>query len=153
METVFQYQIPALHPLAVHFPVGLLVAALPVSLLWLVGGDRLWRRVATVLLLLGGAGAAFAYLTGEAMHEMSEEVPIVEELVELHEDLALATLIAAIVIVLAALAVEIRRRSLPRDSADPIVLRFVGFVCVLVVSALVLFTGHVGGVMVWGVAH
>ena len=153
METVLQYEIPVLHPLAVHFPIALLSAAAGFSLVWLLSGARLWRRLAAALMVVGSVGAAFAYLTGETVRDLSEDIPIVEELVELHETVALATLWVAVAMAISALFVEWVRRAAPTGTTDPLPLRIALFAGFVAVAALVLFTGHVGGLMVWGVAR
>ncbi len=153
METVLQYEIPALHPLAVHFPIALLIAAFVVCAIWLATGGRLWRRSTAVLLLAGAMGSAFAYFTGEAMYEMSEDIPVVDELIELHETLALVTLWIAVLLSLGALVLEYLGRSAPDDAIDPVAMRLTAFVCLLVVALVVAATGHVGATMVWGVAR
>jgi len=153
LETVLQYEIPVLHPVAVHFPIGLLVGALAVALVWVVTGRSVWRRVLAVLTVAGTAGAAIAYLTGESMEEFSRDVPIVEDLIGLHETLALTTLLTAMAMSLVVCLMEWRRRSESPGGIDSLTLRFAVFAGVLVVACLVLLTGHVGGVMVWGVVR
>ncbi len=150
---MLQYEIPSLHPVAVHFPIALLIAALCAAAVWLATGRGFWRRSTGLLLLAGSAGAAFAYLTGEAMLELSEDVPIVEELVDFHETLALATLILSIGLTIAFGLAEYRVRSRPEPSTDRWTGRAVGFAAVLALAVLVALAGHVGGVMVWGVAR
>jgi uncharacterized membrane protein len=153
METVLQYEIPVLHPLAVHFPVALLVAAAGFAVVWAATGHALWRRVSAAALFVGTAGAAFAYFTGEAMKELSEDIPIVEDLVGLHENLALATLLVSVAMSIVACLIEWRRRRSSVDASDSVPFRVIVLLGFIVVAALVLVAGHVGGIMVWGVAR
>ncbi len=153
METVLQYEIPVLHPLAVHFPIALLVAAALFSIVWVATARPLWRRVSTALMVIGAVGALFAYFTGEAVEELSEDIPIVEDLVGLHENVALATLVASVVMAILACILEWKTRSSPLGGTEPVWIRIVFMVCFVVIAGLVLFTGHVGGIMVWGVAR
>lgn len=93
METVLDYRIPVLHPFAVHLPVTLLLTAAIAALIWMFRGTAFWRRCCLFLLLLSTPAAAFAYFTGDEMQERAEGVPIVDELVGLHERMALITLL------------------------------------------------------------
>ena len=152
MENVLQYELPVLHPIAVHFPIALLIAAFAVGVPWFVTGLGFWRNVMAVLSVLGSVGAAVAYLTGEAMEEASEGTPIVEEIVEFHETLALITLIVSIAAAVAALVAVRLGRQGPRPT-DSATMRAAVFTLVAAAAVLVAITGHAGGVMVWGVAR
>jgi uncharacterized membrane protein len=58
---------PNVHPLLVHFPIALLYAATAVDVGgWIYRGNRPLRQSATLLYVLGTAGAIAAYLTGRA---------------------------------------------------------------------------------------
>ncbi len=154
METVFQYEIPVWHPLAVHFPLALILAAAAAAVVWSFRGTSFWRRCALLLFTLGMAGGIAAYKTGEAMEEQAEGTPIVEELVELHEDMALYALIATGVTLVALAGVSVwleRRTTLERNLKDPLAARLVLAVAAVIAAALVAWTGHIGATMVWGV--
>ena len=156
METLFQYEIPVWHPLVVHFPIALILVAALATVVWGIRGTSFWRRCALLLFTLGMGGGIVAYKTGEAMEEQSEGSPIVEELVGLHEDLALYTLLVTGV-TLAALAglswwLE-RRTTLERVPRDPLAARLVLALAALAAAVLVAWTAHVGGTMVWGVGR
>ena len=152
METVLQYEIPVLHPLAVHFPIALLVAAAGFAILWMATAQALWRRIAAVLLVAGTLGAAFAYFTGEEMKDLSADVPIVEDLVGIHEDLALVTLLASLLLSIIVGVIEIRRPGTASEARDSVPVRAIVLLGFVIVALLVLITGHIGGIMVWGVA-
>lgn len=152
MDQVLQYEIPVLHPIAVHFPIALLVGAAIVAAVWLVRGTGFWRNALAVVSVMGAAGTAFAYFTGEAMEEAAEGNPIVEEIGEFHETLGLVTLIAAIVATVA-VGIVVWMGKTRGVSADPMVVRLIVFALVAAAAVLVLITGHAGGVMVWGVAR
>ena len=154
MEQVFQYEIPVLHPLAVHFPLALIMVAAGVLVVWSIRGTTFWRRVGLLLLTLGMAGALFAYFTGEALEEHVEGTPIVEELVPLHEDMALYALIVTGVALLglAGLSVWLERRTtLERDPKDPLIPRIVITMLAVAAAILIAWTGLIGATMVWGV--
>lgn len=152
MDQVLQYEIPVLHPIAVHFPIALLVAAAVVAAVWLARGTGFWRNSLAVVSVMGAVGTAFAYFTGEAMEQAAEGNPIVEEIGEFHETLGLITLIASLVATVAILAVAWIGKT-RGVSADPAVVRLIVFLLVAAAAVLVLITGHAGGVMVWGVAR
>ena len=151
METLFQYEIPVWHPLVVHFPIALILVAALATVVWSVRGTSFWRRYALLLFTLGMGGAVFAYKTGEAMEEQSEGSPIVEELVGLHEDLALYTLVVTGVTLaaMAGLSWWLERRTALQD---PLAARLALALAALAAAVLVAWTAHVGGTMVWGVA-
>lgn len=154
MEAFFQYEIPVWHPLVVHFPVALILVAALTTMVWSIRGTPFWRRCALLLFTLGMGGGIVAYQTGEAMEEQSEGTPIVEELVGLHEDLALYTLLVtgATLIALAGLSWWLDRRiTIERAPPDPVAVRVVLAVAALAAALLVAWTAHVGGTMVWGV--
>ena len=131
---------------------ALLIGALAVAGLWLIRGGAFWRDTLTVFLLMGAAGAAFAYFTGEAMEESAEGTPIVEEIVEFHEWLGLVTLIVSIIAAIASLAVSWGGRN-ATVRVDAVPVRIALFVVVAAAAVLVAITGHAGGVMVWGVTR
>ena len=81
----------ALHPLIIHFPIGLLLIA-PIFII--VGAvlqpakGRAYLIGAMVLLLAGTAAIYVAIETGEAAGKLAERVPGVERVIETHESLA-----------------------------------------------------------------
>ncbi len=157
MDAVFRYHIPELHPLAVHFPIALLLAAALAALVWMGWGAPFWRRVTCLLASAGAAGALFAWFTGDAMEEQAEGVPIVEELVDLHEQMALYTLIAALLASatlgsLTWLAARASRRGRFADrKPDRLPYRLAAGLLVLLSAALAAWAGHIGATMTWGV--
>ena len=78
-----------LHPIAVHFPIALLMVT-PVFLLATIVFRRdrkALARAAFVLMLLGTAGTWVAVSTGEAGEEAAERTPGAEAILEEHEHL------------------------------------------------------------------
>lgn len=157
METVLQYRIPVLHPLVVHFPLSLLLASALVACVWVVRGTVFWRRCLLLLMVLGTAGSALAYLTGDAMEEQSEGVPIVDALIDLHEQMGLFTLVAALISLISLAVFSVRQEQLRRNPfrhdplRDPLPVRLMLSLLVFLSAALVAWTAHIGGTMVWGV--
>ncbi len=159
MDAVFRYHIPEIHPLAVHFPIALLLAAALAALVWMGWGAPFWRRVTWLLATLGMAGAFFAWFTGDSMEEQAEGVPIVDELVDLHEQMALYALIAAILASAALGLLTWMGRAGQSESSrfaginpDRLPYRLGAGFLVLVSAALVAWAGHIGATMVWGVS-
>lgn len=148
---VFQYDLPYLHPVVVHAPIALLVAAAGAAAGYVATGKSNWRWMTLALLVAGSAGAWLAQETGETLEDAVEGDPQVEALIEIHEDAASwawrMSMIGALAF--AGATVWLRRRApAPRD---PLALRIVLFLPALAAALLVAYTGHVGGLMVWGV--
>ncbi len=84
----------ALHPLIIHFPIGLLLVA-PVFILvgaWLKPDrGRAYLIAALILMLLGTASVFVAVETGEAAGKLAERTPEINAVLEHHEKLAEAT--------------------------------------------------------------
>lgn len=150
MDAVFQYEIPALHPLAVHFPLALILAAALTALIWCFRGTAFWRNATLLIMALGTIGAACAYFTGDAMKEQSEGVPIVEDLAGLHEEMGLYTLIASAAASVALIVFRLLVSS-ARTGRDPLLSRIAVACLVFTAAALVAWTAHIGAIMTWGV--
>ena len=154
METVFQYDIPVLHPLMVHFPVALILVGALAAGVWSVRGTAPWRHGTLLLMALGLAGGIAAYQTGETIEEYTEGTPIVEELVEMHEEAAWYALwvTGLATAALAGLSLWRARRPPPEDRpTDPLPVRLLVALAVLASALLIAWTAHIGGTMVWGV--
>lgn len=152
-EFLQQYEIPYLHPLAVHVPMVLLLLAAGVAVVYAARGTVLWRSAALVLLALGAAGAWFAVQTGETLAEAVEGEPMVDLVGGAHETAAEWTAWTSTVgaLLFAGVAVWRRRQPATPEAADPLLVRLALLVAALAAAALVAWTGHLGGIMVWGV--
>ena len=83
---------PNIHPLLVHFPIGLLCAAAAVDVVgWLFRRNRLLRQAATVLYVLGTGGAIAAYVTGRAASQTIWLPGMAQAVLRQHWDWALRT--------------------------------------------------------------
>lgn len=153
MGDVFDYSIPVLHPIVVHFPIVLTIAAAFCAWVWL-GTDRfVWLLAVIWLTAAGFAGALAAYFTGEEMEEQSEGVPVVETFVERHETLGLTSTIVLGVLVLISLFVHRRASRDVLRTGGSAQLRWTIAVLLTIAAFLVGLTAHLGGLMVWGVAR
>ena len=153
-DLLAQYDVPYLHPLAVHFPIVLLLVAAGAALLYALVGRGVWRVAALVLFALGAAGALVAQQTGQALAQDVEGEPLVEAVLGAHSRTAGYTLWASAAAVLAfgGLTVAARRRGDTGGAArEPLAWRLAALVPATAAALLVAYTGHLGGVMVWGV--
>lgn len=152
MEPLRTYEIPILHPLVVHFPIALVLAGTAAVLIWMSKPTPFWYRCATLAYLAGALAATAAYFTGEAAEEAAQDVPIVDEIVGLHETMAIFTLAATLVTLLALVLTRPKLLSGVADEPPPVrgVRIAIGALAVAA-AVLVSLTSHLGGLMVWGV--
>ena len=162
MDLIAQYEIPFLHPLAVHFPLVLLLLGAASAVLYLVFGRAFFRQAGLVLFLLGTVGAWAAERTGHDLYDAVEGDPVVEEVVGRHEQGAEWTVWTSLLAALAfgvVSAARVRRRPAPpegespppRPRREPVWGRLLVVVPALLAAALVAWTAHLGAIMVWGV--
>jgi len=141
-----------LHPLIVHFPIGLLITA-PVLIVFGLAVRRpsvwFWTS-ALVLMVLGTASAFLAVSTGEAAEELVEHSAQVGAVLDQHEDLAEATawVFAGLTVLFAAAAFLPRaiRRPMARTPETVVISAFLlmyGAGLVLLINA-----AHQGGRLV-----
>lgn len=99
---------PNLHVIAVHFPIAFVSLAPLLDLGCLVLRSQMWLdRAATLMYVLGTAGAGAAYLTGERAAEALENLsPAAESALADHESFAVLTLIGLGVVSLVRLMVS-----------------------------------------------
>jgi len=141
-----------LHPLVVHFPIGLLMSA-PVLLLiamFVPTRRATWAGAALVVIALGTFASFLAVSTGEAAAEIAEQYPAAEQTLERHEEMgettrvlfAILTLLYSGVVAAVALRGEKMRRL--------IWIGVTGVYLVLYAGGLVYLanTGHEGGRLV-----
>ena len=155
-DLLAQYDIPYLHPLAVHFPLVLLLLGAGAAVLYAALGRGVWRQAALVLFALGAVGAFASVQTGGALGQDVEGEPVVEAVLGTHARMADYTLWASVLAALAfgGLTLALRRRAggRPADAdREPLVWRVAALVPALAAALLVAYTGHLGGIMVWGV--
>ena len=170
MDLIAQYEIPFLHPLLVHFPLVLLLLGAASAGFYLLLGRAVWRQAGLILFVLGALTAWAAGETGHDLHNAVEGDPIVEQVVQRHQDGAEWTLwtsaLAALAFALVSLA-RVRVR-LPRrkkaeetdeaEAAEPVVVgreplwgRLLVVLPAWASAAAVAWTAHLGGIMVWGI--
>jgi len=156
MGPIVEYEIPILHPILVHFPIVLILLGAAAVVTWAVVPKPFWYRVSVLAFALGAASALAAYLTGEDAEHAAEDVPIVEEIVHLHEDLAIYTLAATVVTLVALVVTQphlLSKREHAHRPPAPTAIRWTVAALALAAAVLVAWTSHLGGIMVWGVAR
>lgn len=155
MRPLLEYEIPVLHPLLVHFPIALIVVGAAAVVAWAIIPNTFWYRVGVLAFVGGAASSIAAYLTGEAAEEAAEGVPIVEEIVHLHEDMAIYTLAATILTLVALIVSQPTLLSGPGsdDRVPAVGVRWAVAAVALLAAVLVAWTSHLGGIMVWGVVR
>ncbi len=141
-----------LHPLIIHFPIGLLLIA---PLFVLIGAalkpdkSRSYFIAALILMLLGTASTFIAIETGEAAGKLATRTPDINRILEHHEQLAEKTRLSFSILTVVFAAIIFLPRILRREtrvftSALPIL-----FLVIYSGAALLLAnTAHNGGRLV-----
>ena len=130
-----------LHAMLVHFPIALLIVGFLADLFGLFSGRPFFKQAGLFLLLLGAAGAAAAYFSGETAGEGMEEGSL-GQAVALHEQAALITVWASVAVVLVRLSLV----ALKRFQGWPGLISIVLFALLI---ASVARTGYLGGQLVY----
>jgi len=126
------------HPLLVHFPIALVLAAAAAELVVIATARKAWRQVAVANICAAAAIGIVTAITGW-LFASSPSVDVTPSL-EWHRWLGVAGAVGAI----GAALVSSRLHVSTRRSA--FAYRFLLFVTALLVA----ITGHLGGTLVWG---
>ena len=132
------------HPLIVHFPIALILAAGLAEFLFLVTKYQLFGNAARFCIIIGALGALAAMTSGHFAEESRTFVGDYKEIVETHGDLGGITAIGAVI---AALLSELARAK--KSAWLMWAYRGALLICVGLVSA----TGYFGGMLVFGRDH
>ena len=127
-----------LHPLLIHFPIALVIAAAVAEVAAMARADERWRTVAVGNVRAGAAFALLATIAGWRLAQAPEME--VSQLLEWHRWLGT---VAAGVTLAAALATGGLR---VRSALGVRIYR----VALFAAGTLVAVTGHFGGLLVWG---
>ncbi len=128
------------HPLTVHFPIALLLAALLVETLALGFKKPHWHRIALWNLVLGTLGAAVAVLTGRQAAATAKHSFEIHQIMVLHERLGYVVLGMAVLVIGWRLWVRDRLSVRSRRMAWALL----GIAC-----GIMAFSAHLGGRMVY----
>ncbi len=142
----------ALHPLIIHFPIGLLLVA-PVLIvlgLFMKKSGRSFAMAALVVMALGTASTFIAVSTGEAAGELAERTPAVSKVLEHHEELAETTrvIFSILTVVFAVILFGPRLLRKELDRVPSAVLTLVFLLLYLAGSVVLTNTAHNGGLLV-----
>ncbi len=129
------------HPVAVHLPIALLIGAALAELIFIPTGKSLFRNAAYFNLSMAVLGAAVAIPLGLAAASGTRYPIAYSAIPELHKWMGLATLGVALV------ATAMARRT--AKGGNPLPYRLTLFTAALLVGA----TGHLGGLLVYGLNH
>lgn len=140
-----------LHPIVVHFPIGLLLAAPVLVVLALIfPKGRSLAYGALAMMVMGTLGALLATATGDAASDAAEAIPGVKAAVEHHEELAetARNIFIGLTVLYAAIAAwaGLRGERLTRRTfvlVNVVFLAFYGAGSVVLMNA-----GHAGGLLV-----
>ena len=126
------------HPLLVHFPIALVLAAAAGELVVIATPRQAWRAVAVANIRAGAAMAVVTAITGW----LFASSPLVDASpsLEWHRWVGMASAAGAIGAALLSLRLHVPSRR------SAFVYRFTLFVTALLVA----ITGHLGGTLVWG---
>lgn len=153
MDLLSQYDIPYLHPLAVHFPIVLLLLGAAAAAAYAVVGTSTWRWAALILVGLGAAGAVVAERTGGALEDAVEGEPIAAVVLPDHKSGAEWTVRVSVLatLVLAGVSGWAWRHPERFRPREPVGVRVLAAGLAVLAAGLVAWTAHLGGIMVWGV--
>ncbi len=140
-----------LHPIVVHFPIVLLLITAAAVVVWFIKDQDVWLRASALLGSMGAFAAFLASRTGEDLKDEMLGDPMVELFVDLHDAAADWTVLMAVVLAACLLALLFGGRIWPRDTGTPLPVRVLVLLLALSVAGLAAWTGHLGGLMAWGV--
>jgi len=128
------------HPMLVHFPIVLFMAAVALQFLALIrGGDlaaaECLPRVALGALLIGTAAAALAAVFGDIALEHAVDIGFRKDYLEEHEELGFATLWVFVALSVLHLGARWRHISLTRDKGWTLAVAGLAGVVLMVVAA------------------
>lgn len=133
------------HPLMVHFPIGLILAAALAEALFMLTGWKSLSEAAYFSILLGALGAIAAVALGLAAGNFAQYPSPLDSTLTTHRWLGIATGVTA---VLAGILSTLSHRNVPN-------LRIVrAYRATLLLGAvLVSITGHFGALLIYGLEH
>ena len=141
---------PSLHVVVIHFPIAFICLAPLFDIGCMVFRDRVWLdRAATVLYVMGTVGAGAAYLSGQrAAKALVDLSPAAESALADHENFAVLTLIALVIVSLTRLTVSWLARDDRRISLG--IFRLTAVPVALAGLLLLGMTADRGGNLVYG---
>ena len=130
----------SIHPIVVHFPIALLLAALLLETLALFLKKPGWHAFSLVNLCLGVLGAGGAVLTGQWAEAAAKHSFEIYQLMELHEKIGKGVFCAALTVALVRLAMKDRLKGW---------LRWAAWAALAAACGAMAFGAHLGGRLVY----
>jgi len=132
------------HPLSVHYPIALLLAALLFKVLALAIKDHTWSKAGSLLLVLGTVGAWMAVYTGSMADGIVSRKICDPTVLKDHENAAytLAWLFSAASLIDLATFVSLLKKYTTVLKYAVVILMFIG-------SGFLAYAGHLGATLVY----
>lgn len=131
---------PNIHPMLVHFPIGLIIAAFVIDIIGLIGKSEKLLYAGTIITIAALVGAVGSVVSGFIAEDSVWHPGAAHELLELHELMAFITLGVIAVVAIVRWALRDRLFGLTRWLIVVLMAVAVGFVG---------YTGYLGGEMVY----
>lgn len=133
--------IERVHPMAVHFPIALLIVSVFLDFLRVAAKKEIFEKSGFHLLVLGVVSAAIAVIFGLLAEDAAPKISVVHDIIETHEILAFVTtgIFAALLI--------IRYIFIRKNNFDKI--RIVYLIVSVVGIGILLTTAFLGGELVY----
>lgn len=133
-----------LHPSIVHFPIALLLTATVIEVINLFLKKEYLFKTSTILFVTGFVTGLVSFMTGDAAEEFAEQKwgEVIESTVELHENMALLSLILFGAISILKLFGQKLKINTKWIVTLVVILGIIG-------SSTLAYTGHLGGKMVY----
>ncbi len=148
MEILLRETVSYWPAILAHYPAALLCAAAVASVIWMVQGGAVWRRIILFLSLLSLAGTSIVILLGSLEQAPPGSLPSLQIL---HRQLTLFGLLgeSLTLFVMAGLTFWLNRRlTYERDPPDPAPARVVAGLLVLATAALIFLAARAGSMLV-----
>jgi uncharacterized membrane protein len=141
-----------LHPVIIHFPLGVLMIAPLFVFLGMVKPER-WKLFSVsglIVMALGSAAAFIAVSTGQAAADLAEKTPQIQAAIERHADLGEDTRLAFSILTGVFALILIGPALLKKTLSRRLTLAMHGIFLVIYLSACLILaqTGHAGGLLV-----
>ncbi len=128
------------HPMFVHFPIALLIAAGLFTILALFVNKEAFLKTAFWMLVSGSLGSIAAVITGHMSEEKIKMTPAIHNILEIHETIGFIIMVSSILLVIWFI---VRRADLNKLEHSLIAFIFV------IVAGLLSYQGFLGGEMVY----
>lgn len=133
------------HPPSTHFPIALLIVALPAELMWMLTRKDSWKEIVRFCVLLGTAGAVVTATLGWCDASFSHYSGASAQILTWHRWFGTATAVWAVLV--AALSEYARRSSSPAST------RHLFRLTLLIGVILVNIAGYLGASLIYGLHH